>query len=169
MTRLRHRLTLLALLLIISGHSFAEAPLPSSELKDNAETFYISCPGNPQQTTYDLDDCMSKKSAAVEAVEAKYVDTARQRIVAEADDPAGSRQQTLDAFDAENRAWDALIAAGSHATDVEWQAGTIRGMKATAREIMLIELRIHNQWQNWLRYEDSTPAVLPEPKFHNEE
>lgn len=169
MIRLRHRLPLLACLLSFSGCGFADAPLPSSELRGNAEIFDISCPGNPQQTTLDIDGCMRTKRAAVEAVEANYVNTARQRIAAEADDPAGYRQQMLDAFEAENRAWDALIAAGTHATGVEWQGGTVRGNKATYREIMLVELRIHNQWQNWLRYEDSTPAVLPEPKFNNEE
>lgn len=153
-------------LVILSGycfHSYAGVPLPGSVLKDNSETFEIACPDNPQQTTIDMNDCLGAKRGAVESVEAKYVSTARQRILATQDN------QTLNAFEAENKAWDMLIDTASHATGVEWQGGTIRGIKATNREIALIELRIHNQWQNWLRYEDSTPPVLPEPLFHNVE
>ncbi|MBP2199098.1 lysozyme inhibitor LprI family protein [Pantoea cypripedii] len=163
MTQLHYRLITLAISLGYSLHSYAEAPLPSSVLKDNTETFEIACPDNPQQTTIDMNDCMSTKRDAAKSVEEKYLNTARQRISAKQDN------QTLNAFEAENNAWDILINTASHATGVEWQGGTIRGVKATDREIALIELRIHNQWQNWLRYEDSTPPVLPEPLFHNVE
>ncbi|MGK3112218.1 lysozyme inhibitor LprI family protein [Candidatus Pantoea formicae] len=163
MTQLHYRLIPLVILLGQSLYSYAETPLPSSVLKDNAETFEIACPDNPQQTTIDMNDCISTKRDAVKSVEAKYISTARQRIVETKDN------QTLDAFEAENKAWDNLIATASQATYAEWQGGTIRGVKSTDREIKLIELRIHNQWQNWLRYEDSTPPLLPEPLFHNVE
>jgi hypothetical protein len=163
MTHRHYRLIPLVILLGYSLNSYAEVPLPSSELKDNAEIFEIACPDNPQQTTIDMNDCVGTKRDAVKSVEAKYVGTARQRISATED------SQTLNAFEAENKAWDTLINTASQATGIEWQGGTIRGMKATDREIALIELRIHNQWQNWLRYEDSTPPVLPEPLFHNAE
>lgn len=36
---------------------------------------------------------------------------------------------------------------------------------STGRKIELIKYRIHNQWNNWLTYIDSTPAILPEPLF----
>ncbi|WP_413727412.1 lysozyme inhibitor LprI family protein [Sodalis sp. RH19] len=163
MTQLRYRLIPLVFLSGYVSHSYAEVPLPDSVLKDNTETFEIACPDNPQQTTIDMNDCIGTKRDAVKSVEAKYLNTARQRISATQDN------QTLNAFEAENKAWDILIDTASHATGVEWQGGTIRGVKATDREIALIELRIHNQWQNWLRYEDSTPPVLPEPLFHNVE
>ncbi|CAM3424873.1 hypothetical protein BS639_22005 [Rouxiella silvae] len=144
-------------------------PLPSSVLKDNLETFEIDCPNNPQQTTVDLDDCMGTKRAQVEAIESKYVTTARQLIANSPDFSKEQTQKILDAFDAENKAWDTLIATAAHATEVNWDGGTVRAAKATDREIKLIELRVHNQWQNWLRYEDSTPPALPEPKFKNVE
>lgn len=161
MTQLRYRLISLVILLGYGLHSYAEVPLPGSVLKDSAEIFEIACPDNPQQTTIDMNECTGTKRNAVRSVEAKYVNAARQRILATQDN------QTLSAFDAENKAWDILIDTASNATGVEWQGGTIHGVKASEREIALIELRIHNQWQNWLRYEDSTPPVLPEPLFHN--
>ncbi|MCZ3381011.1 lysozyme inhibitor LprI family protein [Kosakonia sp. SOY2] len=163
MFKLHYRLMPLAILLGYGLQGHAEVPLPSSVMKDNAETFEIACPDNPQQTTIDMNDCMGTKRDAVKSVEAKYVSAARQRIVATQD------EQTLNAFEAENKAWDILIDTASHATGVEWQGGTIRGVEATDREIALIEFRIHNQWQNWLRYEDSTPPILPEPLFKNVE
>lgn len=163
MSPLHYRLIPLAILLGYGLHAYAEVPLPSSVLKDNAETFEIACPNNPRQTTIDMNDCMGTKRDAVKSVEAKYVSASRQRILATQD------KQTLNAFEAENKAWDILIDAASHATGVEWQGGTIRGVKAAEREITLIELRIHNQWQNWLRYEDSTPPILPEPLFQDVE
>jgi hypothetical protein len=163
MSKPRYRLIPLAILLGYGLQVHADVPLPGSVLKDNAETFEIACPDNPQQTTIDMNDCMGTKRDAVKSVEAKYISAARQRIVATQD------EQTLNAFEAENKAWDSLIDTASHATAVEWQGGTIQGVKATDREIALIELRIHNQWQNWLRYEDSTPPILPEPLFQNVE
>ncbi|MBS0878563.1 MULTISPECIES: lysozyme inhibitor LprI family protein [unclassified Tatumella] len=162
MLKLNHHLIPLALLFGYGFQSYADVPLPSSVLKGNSETFDISCPKNPQQTTIDIDNCMSSKLDAVKSVELKYVNAARNRISETQD------QQTLQAFDEENKAWDSLIDAATHATDIKWGEGTIRSSEAIGREITLIELRIHNQWQNWLRYEDSSPPVLPEPLFHNE-
>lgn len=144
-------------------------PLPSSELKAGVETFFIDCPGNPQQTTIDGDDCMKTKRAEVEAIEDKYVNAARQRIAADTDSPQGHVVKTLNAFDAENAAWDALINKASTATRTDWEGGSIRGIMGTDREIKLIEIRVHNQWENWLTHMDSTPAILPEPKFNNVE
>ena len=161
MIKLNYHLIPLAILLGSGFNSYADAPLPSSVLKGTTETFEISCPKTPQQTTIDINNCMAAKLDSVKSVETKYIDAARNRIL------STQEQQTLDAFDAENKAWDTLIDAASHATDVKWGAGTIRGEEATSREIALIELRIHNQWENWLRYEDSSPPVLPEPLFKN--
>lgn len=161
MIKLNYHLIPLAILLGSGFNSYADAPLPSSVLKGTTETFEISCPKTPQQTTIDINNCMAAKLDSVKSVETKYIDAARNRIL------STQEQQTLDAFDAENKAWDTLIDAASHATDVKWGGGTIRGEEATSREIELIELRIHNQWENWLRYEDSSPPVLPEPLFKN--
>ncbi|MEZ3498613.1 lysozyme inhibitor LprI family protein [Pantoea sp. KPR_PJ] len=146
---------------VLPGH--ADDALPDSVLSENSETFEIACPGNPQQTTIDMNNCMGTKLDAVKSVEAKYVNAARQ-FISEAQD-----SETLKAFEAENQAWDALIDKASQATGVKWREGTIRGVLAADRRLVLTEMRIHNQWQNWLRYEDSTPPVLPEPLFKHVE
>lgn len=155
------RLISIAVLLISTVSCLAAEPLPSSIVTGNVQTFAISCPGNPQQTTIDMNNCISTKLDAVKSVEKKYVSVARSRISAE------KNNQALGAFEKENQAWDRLIEASSQATYAYWREGTLRGLKATDREIALIELRIHDQWQNWLGYEDSTPPLLPEPRFNN--
>jgi hypothetical protein len=147
--------------------SFAKIPLPPSELKDNVEIFQINCPGNPKVTTIDMNNCFSTMRENVKAIEAKYVNMARQHITSGTNTAKEQDHKTLMAFEAENKAWGNLISAASNATETKWDEGTIRGVKGTSREIQLIEQRIHNQWDNWLRYEDSTPPVLPEPKFNN--
>ena len=44
-----------------------------------------------------------------------------------------------------------------------WKGGTIRGAMNLSCEIALTDQRTHTVWQNWLRYMDSTPPILPEP------
>lgn len=116
----------------------------------------------------DMNVCYGEMKAQVEAIKNKYLTAARKRIAGGNDKPAGQVRKELDAFDAENKAWDSLEEKASTATFTFWEGGTIRGVMGADREIRLIELRIHNQWENWLQYEDSTPALLPEPKFEHE-
>lgn len=170
MLHIRHLVTVLSIVFgftFISAAFAASPPLPTSQLKDGVETFNIACLGNPQQTTIGANDCLRTKRAQVEAIEDKYVSAVHQRIEAETDSPTGHVQKTLNAFDAENIAWGTLINKASQATATDWEGGTIRGIMGGEREIELVELRIHNQWENWLTFMDSTPAVLPEPKFKN--
>lgn len=144
------------------------AALPGSTLENGAEIFQISCPDNPQQTTLDMNACYGEMKAQVEAVKGHYLTAIRKRLAENGDEPAEQSQEQLAAFEAENNAWDALEDKASAATATYWQGGTIRGVMGADRAIQLIELRIHNQWENWLRYQDSTPALLPEPKFRSE-
>lgn len=144
------------------------AALPGSTLENGAEIFQISCPDNPQQTTLDMNACYGEMKAQVASVKDHYLTAIRQRLAEEGDEPAGQAREKLAAFEAENNAWDALEEKAAAATATYWQGGTIRGVMGASRAIQLIELRIHNQWENWLRYQDSTPALLPEPKFTSE-
>lgn len=164
----------LSLMALVLGHSFLSFAagaktdvLPGSVLENGVETFTIDCSGNPQQTTIDINECYGTKLAQVEAIQRKYVAMIRKKIAAGLNQPPGHARKILDAFDAENNAWVQLQDAAATATYTDWEDGTIRGIKSADRKLSIIELRVHNQWENWLRYEDSTPAVLPEPRFNN--
>ena len=41
--------------------------------------------------------------------------------------------------------------------------GTIRGLKFLKCQIILTQEHAHTIWREYLRYEDSTPPILPEP------
>jgi uncharacterized protein YecT (DUF1311 family) len=45
-----------------------------------------------------------------------------------------------------------------------WKGGTIRNAMELGCEIELTDQRTHDVWQHWLKYMDSTPPILPEPK-----
>jgi uncharacterized protein YecT (DUF1311 family) len=46
----------------------------------------------------------------------------------------------------------------------DWKDGTIRRAMSLACRTSLTDQRTHDVWQHWLRYMDSTPPILAEPK-----
>jgi len=164
----------ITLLTVVLGHyaTAAAADLPLSSTQNNVETFQLDCPGNPKNTTADMNDCYGHKDEQVISIQIKYEAAARKRLEDEVNNPLYSEphlheplQKTLDAYDAETKAWDKLREIASKATYTNWEGGTIRGVMSSRRDIEIRELRIHDVWENWLLYMDSTPAVLPEPMF----
>ncbi|RJT43257.1 lysozyme inhibitor LprI family protein [Rahnella woolbedingensis] len=154
-------------LLGLSHSSFAADKQPSSVLDNGVETFAIDCAGNPQQTTLDINACYAEKIDKLNWVKQTYLDTARKSIepTAKDPDPDPDAAEMLKVFEEETQAWDAFEDKASTATYTAYQGGTIRGAMSMSRRMELIELRIKDIWSNWLQYQDSTPAVLPEPKF----
>lgn len=143
--------------------------LPYSSVENKQiETFTLECPDNAQQNTLDINDCFSVKLAQIEAVNQKYVSAIRKNLEASLsdDDAEHNRRKTLEAFEAENKAWDTLIDKASMASYQEAIGGSIRGMVAASRKLALLETRIHDQWENWLQtMSSSEPPLLPEPRF----
>ncbi|MGE0970743.1 hypothetical protein ACQFN5_13545 [Klebsiella sp. WOUb02] len=138
---------------------------PGSDLNDGVETFSISCFGMPQQTTIDINECMAKKLAQIGWVKDKYLTAAAKRIEQDGRDDPAHLQKTLSAFNDEGQAWDNLIDKASTAAGIDSEGGTRSGAMMALRQQELIELQVHDIWQHWLRFEDSTPPILPEPKF----
>lgn len=112
-----------------------------------------------------MDKCGVTMINQLKTVQEKYIAAIQHKIQTDYKDDPAILKETIEAFDKENIAWDTLINAASDATYSYWQQGTIRGVMNTGRKIELIKYRIHNQWNNWLTYIDSTPAILPEPLF----
>ena len=149
---------------------FAADKQPSSVLDNGAETFAIDCAGNPQQTTLDMNDCYAEKIDKLNWVKQTYLVAARKRIeqTATGPNPDPDAAAVLKAFDEETQAWDAFEEKATFATYTDYQGGTLRGVMSLSRKMELIELRVKDIWSNWLQYQDSTPAVLPEPKFKDD-
>ncbi|MFB5078310.1 hypothetical protein [Raoultella sp. C349492] len=159
----------LALMLPLVSQASDERNQPSSDLNDGVETFSISCFGMPQQTTIDINECMAKKLAQLRWVKDKYLTTAAKRIAqGNRDDPLRLQKMAL-AFNDESKAWDNLIDKASTAAGIDSEGGTLRGTTVALRQEGLVELQVHDIWQHWLRFEDTTPSVLPEPRFKSDE
>lgn len=142
---------------------------PSSNLSDGVETFSIACFGMPQQTTIDMDACLGAQLAQIEWVKDKYLVTAQSRLKQDNKDDPQRLQELTNAFQAETKAWTDLIQRASASVKADSAGGTIVGSAVTTRQIGLLELQTHDIWEHWLRFEDSTPPLLPEPKFKSDQ
>ncbi len=155
----------LALYLPIVSHAADDRNQPSSSLNEGVETFAIACFGMPQETTLDMNACMGAQLKQLSWVKDKYLTRALNRIQQDNKDSPQHLQELTTAFNDESKAWDTLIDKATTSTEVDSAGGTISGIRSSMRKIGLIELQIHDIWDNWLRYGDSTPPLLPEPKF----
>jgi uncharacterized protein YecT (DUF1311 family) len=121
-----------------------------------------SCNGN----THEIEVCVSERLTRHEANLAVYVSAARDRIrraVAEAPVGASTIQNAPKEFDAAEIAWSKYRDAECDAVYDYWSQGTIRGLKSLNCRIILTQRHAHTIWSEWLRYEDDTPPILPEP------
>lgn len=141
---------------------------PGSRLENGVEIFAINCSGMPQETTIDIDECQAKKISQLDWVLNKYQSTTVERISSENKDNAAHKKSLEAAYSEETQAWSALVNAASKSVEVDYEGGTISTSLSNERRIHLLELQIHDMWQTWLTYMDSSPALLPEPKFETE-
>lgn len=110
--------------------------------------------------------CISDRLAQHEAALAVYVSAARERIrrvSAEASPGSDSVAKALSGFDEAELAWSKYRQAECAAVYEYWSQGTIRGLKSLKCRIVLTQHHAHTIWSEWLRYEDDTPPILPEP------
>lgn len=171
MAQLSMRNIFLSLALILPIISTAADTLkqPNSELNEGAEIFSINCHGMPQQTTIDMNACVESQLAEVEWVKDKYLTASLNRLKQDDKDDPESLQQLTTVFDNETKAWADLIDKASKSVAVNYAGGTISSTLFVLRKIGLVELQVHDIWDNWLRFGDSTPPVLPEPKFKSDQ
>ena len=165
----RHLFLSFALVLPVTSDAFDDQNQPGSILSDGVEFFSIACSGMSQQTTIDMDTCMMVQLDQVEWVREKYLAASLNRIKKDNESDGQRLQKLTVAFDAENRAWEDLINKASTSAGIDSSGGTAIGLTVARRQIGLTELQVHDIWQNWLRFQDSTPPLLPEPKFNSDQ
>ena len=112
------------------------------------------CPG---ETTLEINDCLAQQLKAAQARLDKYFQAAIER---HADDQPAVRL----GIESSEKAFQAYRGIECSTVYEDWKEGTIRNAMALGCEIQLTDSRTHTIWSNWLRYMDSTPPVLPEPK-----
>ena len=112
------------------------------------------------QTTVELNDCAGKNLEAAEARLQKYQQAAIDRYSTEEDEnPA-----VVLGIKASSEAFAAYRSIECATIYEDYKQGTIRTMMSLGCQIYLTNQRTHTIWENWLRYMDSTPPILPEPK-----
>lgn len=122
----------------------------------------VGCDGNMRE----MEECYGERLAKHEATLATYVSAARDRIGREAaETPSGlsSIESALGGFDAAQAAWSTFRNAECGAVYDYWSMGSIRGLKSLRCRTIPTQQRTHTIWTHWLRYEDSSPPILPEP------
>lgn len=62
------------------------------------------------------------------------------------------------------RAWSVYAKAHCDSIYTKWREYTKRGLVSLSCKRELTEQRTHDIWSNFLKYRDSTPPILPEPK-----
>ncbi|ABZ76998.1 conserved hypothetical protein [Shewanella halifaxensis HAW-EB4] len=73
--------------------------------------------------------------------------------------------QLINAIKVAQNDWQQYLTSHCDSVYTQWRDGTIRGVMAISCKTRLTKLRTYEIWDNFLTYVDSTPAVLPEPKF----
>ena len=121
-----------------------------------------SCDGNTRQ----IEACLGERQARNDANLAEYVAAARERIrrvAAETPSGASTVQNAAAGFDAAEAAWSQYRDAACKAVYDYYLGGTIRGIKFLKCRMIMTQEHTHTVWSDWLRYEDSSPPILPEP------
>lgn len=109
------------------------------------------------RTAIDVNNCLARRAELPEARLNQYLEVVARRLRTE---PGTTRA----AFDKSERAFEAYRDAECGAVFQFSKDGTIRTTKEMECNIRLTDARTHTIWENWLRYPDSTPPILPEPR-----
>ncbi|WP_149450075.1 hypothetical protein [Escherichia albertii] len=164
----KHVVLSLALILPTTSNSSNVLIEPGSSLNGGVVTFYISCSDMPQNTTIDIDNCLRIQLTQIEWVRNKYSTAALNRLKEDHKNEPQCLRDLTEAFDAESEAWSELVEKASTSVESDASGGVTTNSAIASRQISLQKLRTHDIWEHWLRFEDSTPPVLPEPQFKSD-
>ena len=115
-----------------------------------------NCAGN----TLEINACLAVKRDRSEKRLQDYVRAAIDRHT----DEDGKSDSVAFGIQASQTAFEAYRSIECAVVYEDWKEGTIRGAMGSTCATELTDQRTHTVWENWLRYMDSTPPILPEPK-----
>lgn len=106
-------------------------------------------------TTLDINQCMASILDRAAARKDAYLQAALSRV--------SSNPELAEMLSQTDKAFETYRKAECGALWEKWKTGTIRTMMSLSCSIALTDERTRTIWENWLAYQDSTPADLPEP------
>lgn len=107
-------------------------------------------------TTREINLCASKEMEAADSKLEEYLNKAQEKSAQET--------ATVQLLNKSQIAWNAYRKAHCDAIYEMWSGGTISGIMFSGCMVQITKQRIHQIWQDYLTFMDSTPPVLPEPK-----
>ncbi len=108
-------------------------------------------------TTYDLMECKKIKITKAEAVLSKYFTEGKKRF--------SNDIKLISLMKESQKRWLSYRESECSAVNQIWIEGSIRGIMAGQCVLDMTKRRTHKIWETYLTYEDSTPAILKEPKL----
>ena len=116
-------------------------------------------------TTPAVNACLAETLKRSEARLQNYLKAALRKYDEAEGHPHGDAVQL--GIGASQTAFEAYRSVECSTVAEDWKGGTIRGAMSLGCQISLTDKRTHDIWNHWLRYMDSTPPILPEPKPTN--
>ncbi|WP_105167908.1 lysozyme inhibitor LprI family protein [Pseudoalteromonas sp. T1lg23B] len=111
---------------------------------------------NNAWTTVQINQCMNKELIAAETLMEQYLAKSISRYT---QDPT-----SVSSINKSQMIWLDYRQAHCGAVFNTWREGTIRTAMSVDCKIKLTQQRTHSLWTSFLTFEDSTPALLPEPQ-----
>ncbi len=108
-------------------------------------------------TTIEINQCAATELGVAQKEMQRYFDTSLKHNDVDAELVAAIKAAQSD--------WEKYYNSHCDSVYTQWREGTIRGVMALSCQTKLTRQRTHELWENFLTYMDSTPPVLPEPKF----
>lgn len=109
------------------------------------------------QTTIEFNDCLIEELQKEKKILSKYVKASIERYK--------EVPELIAEINIAQRKWEEYVETHCDSIYTLWEEGSIRNAMALSCRIKLNKQRTHNLWSDFLTYMDSSPPVLPEPKF----
>jgi uncharacterized protein YecT (DUF1311 family) len=114
-------------------------------------------PCKDSKTTIEMNVCISKQLGVAECELAKYLEEIRRHYADE--------EKIVEALSKAQKSWLQFRKDHCDAIYEMWSEGTIRDAMHGTCLLDQTKRRTHDLWKAYLNFLDSTPPLLPEPKF----
>lgn len=106
-------------------------------------------------TSIEMNICSAKEVETVEKNLEQYLQKAIERYA--------GQDKVIETIKKSQEQWSIYSKAHCESVYEIWSGGTIRGVMYSRCMLSLTKQRTHTIWSSYLKYQDSTPPLLPEP------
>lgn len=118
---------------------------------------FSSNPCEETSNTIEINNCVQSKVESAEKVLAMYYEESKRQYA--------ESHKVLTALSKSQKIWLQFRKSHCEAIYEMWSEGTIRGTMYGNCLLEQTQRRTHDLWESYLTFMDSTPPVLPEPRW----